>query len=167
MKDTIKQLERLREWGQNPLTKKSEKQQIKFALEESLTPIVKNPVLKKAINDQQKGKPLSEDQRIRRKNHYNKLYGISKEYNGVKYVGSRQHLYDDEKRKPIKKKPIQKDIIDIYNPSFGNLQLLRKTVDEIKPIKPLQQFYNDVVERENNTRGIRSFDPILKNYETD
>ena len=163
MTDTIKQLERLREWGQNPLTKtkKSEKQQIKFALEESPVPIVKNPVLKKAINDQQ------EDQRIRRKNHYNKLYGISKEYNGVKYVGSRQHLYDDEKRKPIKKKPIQKDIIDIYNPSFTNLQLLRKTVDEIKPVKPLQQFYNDVVERENNTRGIRSFDPILKKYETD
>ena len=157
MNDTVKQLERLREWGKNPLTKKSEKQQIKFALEESPTPIVKNPVLKKAINDQQ----------IRRKNHYNKLYGISKEYNGVKYVGSRQHLYDDEKRKPIEKKPIQKDIIDIYNPSFGNLQLLRKTVDEIKPIKPLQQFYNDVVERENNTRGIRSFDPILKKYETD
>ena len=161
MNDTVKQLERLREWGKNPLTKKSEKQQIKFALEESPVPIVKNPVLKKAINDQQ------EDQRIRRKNHYNKLYGISKEYNGVKYVGSRQHLYDDEKRKPIKKKPIQKDIIDIYNPSFTNLQLLRKTVDEIKPVKPLQQFYNDVVERENNTRGIRSFDPILKKYETD
>ena len=156
MSNTVKQLERLREWGQNPLTKKAEKQQIKFALEESPVPIVKNPVLKKAISDQQ----------IRRKNHYNKLYGISKEYNGVKYVGSRQHLYDDEK-KPIKKKPIQKDIIDIYNPSFSNLQLLRKTVDEIKPIKPLQQFYKDVVERENNTRGIRSFDPILKNYETD
>ena len=157
MNDTVKQLERLREWGKNPLTKKSEKQQIKFALEESPTPIVKNPVLKKAINDQQ----------IRHKNHYNKLYGISKEYNGVKYVGSRQHLYDDEKRKPIEKKPIQKDIIDIYNPSFSNLQLLKKTVDETRPVKTFQQFYNDVVEREKNIRGIRSFDPILKKYETD
>jgi hypothetical protein len=163
MSNTVKQLERLREWGQNPLTKKSEKQQIKFALEESPTPIVKNPVLKKAINDQQ------EDQKIRRKNHYNKLYGISKEYNGVKYVGSRQHLYDDEKRKPIEKKPIQKDIIDIYNPSFSNLQLLRKTVDEIKPVKPLQQFYSNDL-----NRGLGALESKIvamplpkKKYETD
>lgn len=159
MSNTVKQLERLREWGQNPLTKKAEKQQIKFALEESPVPIVKNPVLKKAISDQQ----------IRRKNHYNKLYGISKEYNGVKYVGSRQHLYDDEKRKPIEKKPIQKDIIDIYNPSFSNLQLLRKTVDEVRPVKTFQQFHDDDL-----NKGLGALEskvaamPLPKNkYETD
>ena len=42
----------------------------------------------------------------RRKNLYNKKYGISKQYDvkkengGVKYVGSRQHLYDEKDNNP-------------------------------------------------------------------
>ena len=93
MNDTVKQLERLREWGKNPLTKKSEKQQIKFALEESPTPIVKNPVLKKAINDQQ----------IRRKNHYNKLTKNFQMITPAEYLKNKLSVIPCQKntRKPI------------------------------------------------------------------
>ena len=59
--------------------KVADKQLIKFALEESPVPIVKNPVLKKAINDQQLEETIK---RIayQRKLAENKLFGLNEEF---------------------------------------------------------------------------------------
>ena len=49
---TVNQLTALKEWSQNPAAyqkKLADKKLIKWALEESPVPIVKNPVMKKAI----------------------------------------------------------------------------------------------------------------------
>ena len=49
---TVNQLTALKEWSQNPTAyqkKLADKKLIKWALEESPEPIVKNPVMKKAI----------------------------------------------------------------------------------------------------------------------
>ena len=51
---TVNQLTALKEWSQNPTAyqkKLADKKLIKWALEESPVPIVKNPVMKKAISD--------------------------------------------------------------------------------------------------------------------
>ena len=57
--DTVAQLTALKEWSQNPAAyekKLADKKLIKWALEESPVPIVKNPYLKKAIAAQQDAK---------------------------------------------------------------------------------------------------------------
>ena len=38
-------------------------------------------------------------------------------------------------------------------------------VAPVKPVKTFEDHYREVVERENNTTGLRYFDPILKNYD--
>ena len=58
---TVNQLTALKEWSQNPTAyqkKLADKKLIKWALEESPVPIVKNPVMKKAISDAEIQKKL-------------------------------------------------------------------------------------------------------------
>ena len=57
----------------------ADKQLIKFALEESPVPIVKNPVLKKAINNQQLEEKINQIA-YQRKLAENKLSGLNEEF---------------------------------------------------------------------------------------
>tara|TARA_Y100000310_G_C20525422_1_gene735761 strand:- start:545 stop:1048 length:504 start_codon:yes stop_codon:yes gene_type:complete len=64
-----------------------------------------------------------------------------------------------------KPKSSKKKAAETFNPSLSDLRLFQKPVEDVKPIKSLADHYKEIVERENNTTGLRYFDPILKNYD--
>ena len=92
------------------------KKLIKFGLEESSTPIVKNPVMKKAL-----------DQKARRRDYYSKLWDVQL----------------DPKKKNNIKKPIPKIDVDSISKGISKYMALTKKEEPIKRPEFLNKKYRD------------------------
>ena len=97
-------------------------------------------------------KPDLTKQEIRRKQHYNKLWNINK---GVKYVGSRQHLYD---KKPTKTN-LPKVDVDSISKGINNYMELTKKDEETKRPENFDKKFRDP----DMDKGLGALVPIDKN----
>ena len=114
---TVNQLTALKEWSQNPAAyqkKLADKKLIKWALEESPEPIVKNPVMKKAITDAEIQKKLD---KLRGPSDWQVIYdGMSPQEKGSWNAEQRKKGMDGKRAIPLedvkKKKTIEPVKID-------------------------------------------------------
>jgi len=109
------------------------KKLIKFGLEESSTPIVKNPVMKKAL-----------EQKARRRDHYSKLWDVQldpkKMHNQDLKNNMKKWIREADQEK---KKPIPKVDVDSISKGISNYMALTKKEKPIQRPEFLDKKFRD------------------------